>query len=356
MDGCNLGFKKRYEKDEPLDLLNLPALKLVTNGIKNVIFARSLTTGDEAKDKELKNILYSVNSNGRSGIDEIKDAFVHSLLYGKGLLLFNPVNEQMYSVSPFRYQPYYFRENSLVKNIVMYRIFDDESQTVYKEPVRVYSRYEHLVAQQTPQGLFISERIAAEFFERLNPLNTDRRRCEIVLTMMNEILSDLQTGGYGYVLVYGDGSYIGGQEVSDGEEFNRVAHLRSTNDRKQEVEDMLDGIMTGSRKGGQYFDGWVKEVEQLKRAVTPKDYEYFISKSQQISCEILGIPPVLLGLNESSRNLSVEALLNQANDFYTMPERQKVENYVSKILAPFLQVEKVYFDEEVDEQLIKEEN
>lgn len=351
MNGCDLKFIKPRAEPEKLNLLDLPAIKLVTRGIINVLFARPLTTGNEAKDEELKRIIYTVNRNGRTGLDEIKDAYLYSSLYGKGLLVFNPIAAQLYSVSPFRYQPYYFKENNLVKYVVMYKIFDEESSTIYRAPIKVSNKYENLVTEQNTQGFFITEKLCTEFFEMLNPLEADRKRAEILLTMLNEILSDIRTGGYGHVLLFGNKSYIAGdEEVSDAEAFTRQADLHTIEGRKAEVKEMLDDIVQGARKGGSYFDGWVEKVEQLKRAVTPKDYEYFILKSQQITCEIIGIPPVLLGLNETSKNVSIEHLLKQANEFFTMPERQKLENYVSKVLSPYLGVEKVYFEEEPEEE------
>ncbi|WP_242327772.1 hypothetical protein [Enterococcus avium] len=347
MNGCDLKFVKSRAEPERMNLLDLPALKLVTTGLTNTLFAEKLTTGNAEKDKQLNTILYSVNRSGKTGIDSVKDIYLNSKLYGRGLLVFNPIDEQMYPVSPFRYQPYYFKENNLVKYTVMYQIYDEETSYIYQDAIKVTNRFENLVTEQTNQGFFISEKLCVEFVEELNPLNTDRKRAEIVLTMLNEILNDLRTGGYGYVVVYGDqAGYISrDEELSDAELFDRTSYERVINDRKTEVREMLDDICLGARKGGYYFDGWAKKIDQLKRVATPKDYWLFMEKAQQITCEILGIPPVLLGLNETSRNVSVESLIEQSNKEFAKPERQKIENYVTKILKPALEVEKIYFEE-----------
>lgn len=371
---CYQGYSlKKLRGKEKYDLFewlhhNLPAVNYVVSVMVNNIMSNNLTTGDKAQDKRLDEFLYTKrNINGVPNFTVIQSAITEMLVYGRSGIRLLDEQHGLMNVKYSTYATLKMKNEEFMgfEELIGYLLSDDGKKTVsnvklgegfdfdeeqFKKNKVLYLKDKNLILEDTSK--FINLRRNVQKDEGESPFEYDIQRLLLLANVYKRLNYDVEYDGPGRLLFWMNKDYskiLQGTDITSGEmiETNQ-SEEEIERQRKQllhEIDTINNMIKNSDDKNVMAISSVFEKMDHLPRITKSTEFlNYLMTKEGEILSQVFGMPPQLLGVSKISGNISMEKIIDNAMVNSIIPIREQIAVQLSSVLAPFLGVEKIYFD------------
>ncbi|EGP4894204.1 phage portal protein [Enterococcus faecium] len=274
---------------------------------------------DEDKINIFNSFLYATNDNGKTNLYEIKSAIKDKEIYGEGYLFFD--NKNLYvipkiSITMFQED----NEDPIVNKPLYYTI------GLVEVPEKLVFPEDGFIKQD--KGYIISPENIIKFSSDSYVLNSDLKQLQILLEINRKLCDSTTKRDYGDIFLLTDkNAHTMISAVADRikhtaeDAIKKMREVIAEKLKKNKVEDSNVIVL----------DENYKDVKQVQPVTLVKDYKFIWEKQDDIIASAFNFPAILLGLGESSGNISKEALIRDARANALTPLKQDTENVLNKI-------------------------
>lgn len=340
---------------------NLPGFSFVETQFVNYIFADGMSAGGVEQDEQLNNFRFKLNRQNISNNAVLRDA-IRLAQCRHGECGVRWLDGDLYTYLSGTYAPLTMI-NDGIEEIVAYvatndgkRISDREfkaedltwvSETHSLYEFEKYFRDNELVLLDKSE--FVNLRNDTSKLHGDPPLERDRQRLELLLSVYERLNYDIDFDGPGRILLPVKQGHIGDgvNEVSTTQLLD--ATMKGTQNRTNKA--LLEGERIASDIKASTSDsvivvspGFDKPVH-LPRVTKATEFFEWVAKEGEIIADVIGLPPSLLEEGQLSGNVSMTRIVDNAMTEAIIPMREHYASQLSPMLSEHLGVEKVYFTE-----------
>lgn len=371
---CTSGFTMP-KHDTPLKeyewlIKNLPTLPYVKDQYINFLFSNGLTTGDKESTERLNDFMFSQNIKGQTNYNVLQQAIVYSKYYGRCGIRWLSEKDGIVLVPPSQYtvvteddEQYYG-----FKRVYCYAISTEETKPLKFKKLNIdKSEFEKsgiLIGEdkdfivEYPQN-FINLRNDTSTWEGISIFEGDKQRLMLLASVYSRLNYDIEYDGPGRLLFFLRDN-IANSGLNDISASNLLDQTATTvEDRAEKARKEIEGLAREIKHSGSdstiLVSNIFKSFEHLPRVTKATEFfEWLMRKEGQVIAQNFGISASLLGLDETSGNVSMEKIIDNAMLNNIVPEREKIATQFSPMLSEKLGVKKIYFDKyELKQQLDK---
>lgn len=359
IDLTNFKFDRPNDEMGKIDFYMrvLPGAEYIVSQEVNYIFSNGLTTGLVAGDAVLDDFLYgTMNHKGQTNYEVLRDAIGTAASYGKcGLRWYDG---SLYVVDRPYYAPLYIKEDG-IKKVVGYAVTEDmekvselnidltkinfETEDI-TDAIETYFSSKKLILLD--KNDFVEIRTDAE---GNSPLLKDELRLELLVTVYERLIHDLNYDGPGRILLWAKDGYVGDEDndISTSSVMNQSQSAQVGREKKAQLE--LKKITKDIKNSGSdsailLSNVFSKDIVKLPRVTKSTEFFDWIKKEGVILAQVFGMSPSLLELGDVSGNVSMEKIIDNSMLNSIVPLREKYAIQFSSFLANKLGVSKVYFN------------
>ncbi|MHC5215207.1 hypothetical protein ACYSNR_00960 [Enterococcus sp. LJL128] len=377
-DDCASGYDQQKKKGTPdlLDWLweNMPVLEYVVSSITSMIFSAPITTGegDEA-DEKVKAFLYAQNAQGTTNYLLLREAVKRALVFGRTGIryLSDEAGLQMIKYNHFgnliaENTEYYGFDDTLayiisrnqkkldfssIKKDELTGWFDFDMKELFKKGILITKDKRHI---GVPVEDFVNLRTDVSSMKGESILTRDRLRNTLITSIYEHLIDDLEYDGPGRILLWlkGAGDFSDGNEASTSNVLKNTvqANAQKADKAKREAVKFGEQLKNSTSKNVAVVNNMFDKLDTIPRVTKSTEFLTFAETAGEIVAQIFGIHPALIGLGKMNGNISMEKILDNAMENVIIPYRELFAVQLSNMLAPKLEVEKIYFykDDTID--------
>lgn len=338
---------------------HLPGYSFVENQFINYIFSDGLSAGGTAEDNILNGFLYRLNDQNMTNISVLRDAVrMAHCRYGECGIRWKEGNIYLYKSGT--YAPLISTDEG-IETIVAYVATTDGSVISEKEQEikelewisktlnlnqieRWYREHDMILLDKSE---FVSLRNDTSTLHGEAPLERDRLRVDLLISVYERLNYDVNYDGPGRILFPVKNGYVNDDEndISTG----RIVRMMSEKDRTnssalKEIERITKDIRDSSSDAAIAISNGFGEPIHLPRVTKATEFlEWIQTREGEILADIIELPPSLLEEGELSGNVSMERIVDNAMENSIIPHRIHYSSQFSPMLSQHLGLEKVFF-------------
>lgn len=338
---------------------NLPSFPFVENQFINYIFSDGMVAGGVQENEILDNFRFRVNDQNTTNNSVLRDAIkLAHCRYGECGIRWRDGNVYLYKSGT--YAPITVVEDG-IEEIVAYLATKDatligEKKINLKELATINQNYDMRVISEyfDAHGLILLDK--SEFVSVRNdtsklfgesPLERDRLRVDLLVSVYDRLNYDINYDGAGRLLFPVKGGYV---DADDEISTSTIIKQMGGKDQRRtealnEIERIADDIKNSSSDSVIAISDGFKEPIHLPRVTKATEFlDWIRLREGQIVADIIGLPPSLLEEGELSGNVSMTRIVDNAMLNSVIPYREHYASQISSLIASHLGLSKVYFD------------
>lgn len=358
----------RDEKDWLID--NLPTLPYVIGKTMDFIFSNGLTTGDqELDDTVLRPFLFKHNAKGVTNYSVIQDAIKQAILYGKcGIRWLSDED----GIITEHYRNYISimetdKEYKGFRRPIAYALSADETQGIQlgRKEINIdeatFYKTGKLVSTDGSMVFVLPEdfcnlRNGLDHENGISCLDRDKQRTKLLASVYERLNYDIVYDGPGRMIFWLKDNFASGTTVdlSAGQVLDSTTSSKAdlAQQAQREAEELGKRIKDSKSDAVILASSIFDKMDHLPRVTKGTEFlDYLQSKEGSILCQCIGITPELVGMGDTSGNVSMERIIDNAMTNTIVPMREMFATQISPMLSAKLGIPKVYFDKyELKEQ------
>lgn len=280
---------------------------------------------DETKTDEFSQFLYKTNLNGKTNLHEIKKSIKEKETFGVGYLFFN--NKDLYSLpSTEVFKAQVDDKDPVIDEVAYYLVGEASAESAVDENGVINFGTDGFIKQE--KGYIISKDNMIVFNSDSYFLNSDLKQLQTLLEINRKICDSTSQRDFG-------DTYMFTSEPQKGVVSAVAQRVKRT--ASDTIKAMRERIAEMIKKGRTedskvvVLDESIKDVKQIVPLTKITDYQFIWEKQDDIIASSFNFPTILLGLGESSGNISKEALLKDARANMLTPLKADTANTLSVI-------------------------
>ena len=372
-DARNKVLQASSYQDMEYIIKNMPGMTYAIMQFQNYLYSNGLTTTDIEEDKKLTDWLYTTNKSGTTNYDVLRSATTRAGWLGYAGLRKHEGN--IYFVP--NYDIKYFYDDNGIQQIVGYVFKKDgdnlnttnDTEIIKKlaekntnpskflEELKDYYKNQNLIfiAEETKEFLHLRNNF--DSIKGEPKLLNEKLRIQSVITTLSQLIDDLNNYTPGRLVMFEDGSVYGALDTDDKlnndiqiDKALKGAIKQKTNKdaKREEIErDIAKKIKNSNTKSIIVLPNWLKDkLEVLPKQVKASDILELINQiGVEVSAQVLGLSPQLLGVGKVSGNISMSSIIDDCMLNNIIPMREMFSNQFSKFIADIVGVKLVKYNE-----------
>lgn len=357
---CDLGKGSKLKNVKGLEKVDyymqiLPGADYVRSQTLNYIFSNGITTGSINQDITLENFLYSVNNEGVTNYEVLRNAVAVAISHGC-------CGVRWYESNIYQYMPETFRSLRLrnkdgILMTAAYIVSEDGKKVPDVDiDVKSIEEYEDIISRLREQKVILLD--TSEFLNLRNdtsleygysPLLHDEMRLDLLVSVYERLNYDIRYDGPGRIVIRPKSGYYG-------DEDNEVSTTKLINESYGSAKERVKEIKEEAARVGEEIkesssdsvivlsNAFDKEITHLPRVTKATEFFNWIGNEGVILAQDFGMSPSLLELGGISGNVSMTSIIDNAMLNSIVPIREKYAIQFSPFLSLNLGVEKTYFN------------
>lgn len=338
---------------------HLPGFSFVEKQFINYMFSDGLSAGGTAEDEILNEFLYRVNDQDVTNLSVLRDAVrMAHCRYGECGIRWKDGNIYLYKSGT--YAPLISTEEG-IQTIVAYIATTDGSYINEKEQelkdlewisrtlnlnqiTKWYEEHDMILLDKME---FVSLRNDTSKLHGEAPLEKDRLRVDLLISVYERLNYDVNYDGPGRILFPVKNGYINDDENEIS--TTRIVKMMGDKDRNnsealQEIERITNDIRESSSDAAIAISNGFGEPIHLPRVTKATEFlEWVQQREGEILADDIELPPSLLEEGDLSGNVSMERIVDNAMENSIVPHRTHYAPQFSAMFAYHLGLQKVFF-------------
>lgn len=330
----------------------LPGYGYIRAQMLNYLFSNGLTTGSINEDVTLDKWVFSMNEQGATNYDTLREAIGDAAGYGECGVRW--VDGSIYKYKSGTYGALLDRENGIQKIIGWYvhkkghTVEDNIDLSDVETPQEIVRRFAEKDYILLSTDDFINIRNDTSAIHGDSPLLKDKLRLDLLVSVYERLNYDINYDGPGRIILrprvgFGDSE----NQVSTTTLLNNSITMQQKNNEaaKKEIKRIGRELKESSSDSVIVISpAFSDQITHLERVTKATEFFDWIENEGVILAQAMGLSPSLLELGNISGNVSMEKIIDNSMMNNIVPLREKYAIQFSEFIARHIGVTKVYFD------------